>query len=70
MHAFSSAEIHAQVHAARAAELTAEARARHLARGAAPAAQSDGLSAARVRLGRALIEVGTRLARQQPASAL
>ncbi|MEU9176301.1 hypothetical protein AB0C90_05490 [Streptomyces sp. NPDC048550] len=60
MHAFPPAEIHAETHAARTAELAAEAAAWHLSRKAAPAAPS-----LRNLLGEALVSAGTRL--MQPA---
>ncbi len=60
MHAFTPAEIHAETHAARTAELAAEAAAWHLARETAPAAP-----ALRNLLGEALVSAGIRL--MQPA---
>ncbi|MEV0414868.1 hypothetical protein AB0I68_29655 [Streptomyces sp. NPDC050448] len=60
MHAFTPAEIHAETHAARTAELAAEAAAWHLARETAPATP-----ALRNRLGEALVGAGIRL--MQPA---
>ncbi|MCB5181793.1 hypothetical protein [Streptomyces antimicrobicus] len=78
MHAFSNAEFHAQTHATRSAELAARARAEHLARTAAAAraatrarpARVPRLTAARIRLGEALIQAGTRLSRPRPAAAV
>ncbi|GAA3380868.1 MULTISPECIES: hypothetical protein [Streptomyces] len=63
MHTFP----HALTHAARTAELTAEAAAWRLAREAAPAAPA--LPALRNRLGEGLIAVGTRLLQPVPAHA-
>ncbi|MER8092298.1 hypothetical protein [Streptomyces goshikiensis] len=74
MNAFAQAEIHASTHAARTAELTAEAAAWRLARGAAtptaPAPHSRPVRAAlpllpalRNRLGEALVSAGIRLMR-------
>lgn len=63
MHAFTPAEIHAETHAARTAELAAEAAGWHLAREAAPAVPA--VPALRNRLGEALVSAGIRL--MQPA---
>ncbi|MET9884823.1 hypothetical protein ABZZ20_17150 [Streptomyces sp. NPDC006430] len=63
MHAFTPAEIHAETHAARTAELAAEAAAWHLAHEAAPA--TPALPALRNRVGEALVHAGIRL--MQPA---
>ncbi|MFI6005621.1 hypothetical protein ACIA98_35380 [Streptomyces sp. NPDC051366] len=60
MHAFTPAEIHAETHATRTAELAAEAAAWHLARETSPAAP-----ALRNLLGEALVSAGIRL--MQPA---
>ncbi|MFF4851682.1 hypothetical protein [Streptomyces sp. NPDC001194] len=69
MHAFTSAEIHPGAHAARTAELAAEAAAWRLARHLAPAAAAShavpAVPALRNRLGEALVGAGIRL--MQPA---
>ncbi|MCX5378138.1 hypothetical protein [Streptomyces sp. NBC_00091] len=62
MHAFPPAEIHTQSHAARTAELAAEAAAWHLAREAAPLPPAPAL---RNRVGEALVAAGMHL--MQPA---
>lgn len=64
MHAFP----HTEIHAARTAELTAEAAAWRLAREAAPAA-APALPALRNRVGEALIAAGNRLTHPAPAHA-
>ncbi|MFB6812694.1 hypothetical protein [Streptomyces sp. NPDC056387] len=60
MHAFPSAELHAEAHAARTAALAAEAAAWRLAHDGAPASP-----ALRNRIGEALVCAGIRL--MQPA---
>ncbi|MEU3406741.1 hypothetical protein ABZ766_22755 [Streptomyces sp. NPDC006670] len=60
MHAFT----HTRIHAARTAELAAEAAAWRLTRDAAPAA-APAPAALRNRLGEALVAAGTRLMRPE-----
>ncbi|MFF4581707.1 hypothetical protein ACFY15_25465 [Streptomyces sp. NPDC001373] len=64
MHAFT----HTRIHAARTAELAAEAAALRLAREAAPAARPSS-AALRNRLGEALVAAGNRLIQSRPAPA-
>ncbi|MCX4526083.1 MULTISPECIES: hypothetical protein [unclassified Streptomyces] len=59
MNTFTHAEMHAETHTARTAELAVEAAARHLARSA------DTTPALRDRLGEALVSAGIRV--MQPA---
>ncbi|EFL15418.1 hypothetical protein [Streptomyces sp. C] len=67
MHAFP----HTEMHAARTAELAAEAAAWRLAREAAPAGSPalPAMAALRNRLGEALVSAGTRLLQPAPAHA-